>query len=185
MQETALCCRICSNRERVRDPFAASVEAGSAPHANPDRATHAESDGILANAMSPKKVEIGLSLQLYPRSWRVTRSGQHSSRRALPTCAPMSSARCVCWGRADICRRNWAARCLPRLAGAVDDLPPRGHRGRGRVLARSRIFGRPEGSDQEVKSESVGVWSVRDRKLSRVDFYPTRNDAIRAMGLAQ
>ena len=57
--------------------------------------------------------------------------------------------------------------------------------GGGRVLVRSRIFGRPEGSDQEVKSESVGVWSVRDRKLSRVDFYPTRDDAIRAMGLAQ
>jgi hypothetical protein len=53
------------------------------------------------------------------------------------------------------------------------------------VLVRSRIFGRPKGSAQEVKSENVGVWTVRNRKLARVDFYPTRADAITAMGLSE
>jgi hypothetical protein len=55
----------------------------------------------------------------------------------------------------------------------------------GGCSLRSRIFGPPKGSAQEVKSENVGVWTVRERKLARVDFYPTRADAISAMGLSE
>lgn len=54
-----------------------------------------------------------------------------------------------------------------------------------RVLVLSRSFGRLEGSAQEVKEAPAAVWSVREGKILRAEFYTSREIAREAVGLAE
>lgn len=54
-----------------------------------------------------------------------------------------------------------------------------------RVLLLVRDFGRKEESEAEVRSHYAAVWTVRDGKIARAEFYPDRRQARRAVGLEQ
>jgi ketosteroid isomerase-like protein len=54
---------------------------------------------------------------------------------------------------------------------------------RGLVLA--HVFGRLEGSQAEVKNTVASVFTVRDRKIARVEFYLDRAEALKAVGLEE
>jgi ketosteroid isomerase-like protein len=55
-----------------------------------------------------------------------------------------------------------------------------------RVLVLSRAFGLLEGSRAEVEATGVAsVWTVRDGKIARVEFYAVRADALEAVGLSE
>jgi ketosteroid isomerase-like protein len=54
-----------------------------------------------------------------------------------------------------------------------------------RVLLRLRDFGRRAGSSQEVKLTAAAVWTVHGGKVARIDFYATRAEALKAVGLAE
>jgi ketosteroid isomerase-like protein len=53
-----------------------------------------------------------------------------------------------------------------------------------RVLVLSRSFGRLEGSTHEVKEAPAAVWTVRDGKIARVEFYTSRDEARAGVRLA-
>ena len=44
-------------------------------------------------------------------------------------------------------------------------------------------FGRLEGSTQEVKEAPAGVWTIRDEKIARAEFYTDRSEARTSVGL--
>lgn len=52
-----------------------------------------------------------------------------------------------------------------------------------RVLVLVHDFARGQIGDPEVKQASGAIWTVRDRKVSRVVFYTNRDSALRAAGL--
>ena len=52
-----------------------------------------------------------------------------------------------------------------------------------RVLVLSRSFGRLEGSTREVQEDPAAVWTVDGGMIARVEFYPERAAALRAVGL--
>jgi ketosteroid isomerase-like protein len=54
-----------------------------------------------------------------------------------------------------------------------------------RVLVLVRAFGRLEGSQGEVENTSASLWSVRDGKIARVEFYVDRTEALKAAGLEE
>jgi ketosteroid isomerase-like protein len=54
-----------------------------------------------------------------------------------------------------------------------------------RVLVPGHAFGCLEGSAAEVKLTTGNVWTVRDGKIARVEFYIDRADALKAVGLAE
>ena len=47
-----------------------------------------------------------------------------------------------------------------------------------------RDFGRRSQSAKEVAFPAAAVWTVRDRKIARVEFYPDRRTALDAAGLS-
>jgi ketosteroid isomerase-like protein len=49
------------------------------------------------------------------------------------------------------------------------------------VLARDR--GRRSDSDVEVQMLGANVWTFRDGKIARADFYPVREEGLKAVGL--
>jgi ketosteroid isomerase-like protein len=53
------------------------------------------------------------------------------------------------------------------------------------VLVLVRAFGRLEGSQGEVENTSASVWTVREGKIARVEFYIDRAEALKAAGLEQ
>jgi ketosteroid isomerase-like protein len=53
------------------------------------------------------------------------------------------------------------------------------------VLLLNRDRGRREGSTQEVRGRRGAVWTIRDGKVARLDAYPDRTEALKAVGLAQ
>ena len=53
-----------------------------------------------------------------------------------------------------------------------------------RVLLLVRDFGRREGSTDEIALKGASIWNIRDGKIARVEFYPVRDDALKAAGLA-
>jgi ketosteroid isomerase-like protein len=53
-----------------------------------------------------------------------------------------------------------------------------------RVLVLTRDFGRREGSTQEVELLGAAVWTIRNGKIVRAEFYPDRAEALEAVGLA-
>ena len=54
-----------------------------------------------------------------------------------------------------------------------------------RVLVRSYAFGRPEASTAEVKLTHGDIWTIRDGKLARVEYYTSRAEAFKAAGLEE
>ena len=54
-----------------------------------------------------------------------------------------------------------------------------------RVLILVHAFGRLEGSQGEVENTSASLWTVRDRKIARVEFYVDRTEALKAAGLEE
>lgn len=53
------------------------------------------------------------------------------------------------------------------------------------VLVILRDHGRIKGSDAEVQQIGASLWTLRDRKVVRIDFYPTREQGLAAAGLSK
>jgi ketosteroid isomerase-like protein len=56
--------------------------------------------------------------------------------------------------------------------------------GGGRVLVLTRDYGRPKGADHEVNFIGAPVWTVREGKVARIEFYWNRDEGLAAAGLA-
>jgi ketosteroid isomerase-like protein len=56
--------------------------------------------------------------------------------------------------------------------------------GEDQVLVVLRDHGRPKGSDAEIKQVGASLWTLRDRKVARIDFYPSREQGLEAAGLS-
>jgi ketosteroid isomerase-like protein len=54
-----------------------------------------------------------------------------------------------------------------------------------RVLALVRDYGRRADLDVEVEAVGGAIWTVRDGKVSRIEFFPDRAQALEAAGLEQ
>lgn len=54
----------------------------------------------------------------------------------------------------------------------------------GRVLALTRDHARPKGAKAEVYFEGAPVWTVRDGKVARIEFYWNRAEGLAAAGLS-
>ena len=48
--------------------------------------------------------------------------------------------------------------------------------------ALARDFGRRKGSDAEVSLTAAGVWTVRDGRIARAEFYAERAEALQRRG---
>ena len=53
-----------------------------------------------------------------------------------------------------------------------------------RVVVFVRDYGRREPGAHEVEMIAAAVWTVRERKIVRTDFYTSRAEALQAVGLA-
>ena len=54
-----------------------------------------------------------------------------------------------------------------------------------RVLVLAHVFGRLEGSQAEVENIVASVWTLRDGKIARAEFYIDRAEALKAVGLEE
>ena len=52
-----------------------------------------------------------------------------------------------------------------------------------RVLVLIRDHPRPRGTDAEIESLGCSLWTLGDRRIRRIDFYPTRRQGLEAAGL--
>jgi ketosteroid isomerase-like protein len=52
-----------------------------------------------------------------------------------------------------------------------------------RVLVLVHDYGRREGLSEEVRVDGSGVWTVRDGKIARAEFFAHRSEAFTAAGL--
>ena len=57
--------------------------------------------------------------------------------------------------------------------------------GKGRVVVLTRDYARREGMEAEVYFEGAPVWTVRDGKIARVEFYWNRAEGLAAAGLSE
>jgi ketosteroid isomerase-like protein len=57
--------------------------------------------------------------------------------------------------------------------------------GDGRVVVLTRDRARPKGSSGEVDFLGAPVWTVRDGKVARIEFYFNRAEGLAAAGLAE
>jgi ketosteroid isomerase-like protein len=55
--------------------------------------------------------------------------------------------------------------------------------GDDRVLVLIRDHGRLPGSDAEVDVVAASVWTLRDGKIARIEFYANREQALKSVGL--
>ena len=53
------------------------------------------------------------------------------------------------------------------------------------VVLLGRVFGRRGDSTEEVSGEMADVWTVRDGKIARWEALPSRQDALKAVGLEE
>jgi ketosteroid isomerase-like protein len=53
----------------------------------------------------------------------------------------------------------------------------------GRVLVLTRDYARPKGTDAELYFSGATVWTVRDGKIARIEFYWNRADGLAAAGM--
>jgi ketosteroid isomerase-like protein len=51
------------------------------------------------------------------------------------------------------------------------------------VLVLTRDYGCPKGADAEVYFSGAPVWTVRDGKIARIEFYWNRAEGLQAVGL--
>jgi ketosteroid isomerase-like protein len=63
----------------------------------------------------------------------------------------------------------------------VEQILDAGHR----VVVLVRDFGRRQQSSREVAFRAAAVWTLRDAKIVRVEFYPDRHQALKAVGLEE
>jgi len=54
-----------------------------------------------------------------------------------------------------------------------------------RVLLLLRDYGRRKATDPEVEQMDAAVWTVRENKLARAEFYADRQQALKAVGLEE
>jgi ketosteroid isomerase-like protein len=54
-----------------------------------------------------------------------------------------------------------------------------------RVVLLIRDFGRRAGDIHEVAQHSAAVWTLRKRRVARIDFYLDRAEALKAVGLEE
>ena len=54
-----------------------------------------------------------------------------------------------------------------------------------RVLLLTHDYGRREGDAEEVVLRGSAIWTFRDGKIARAEFYPIRDEALKAAGLEQ
>ena len=54
-----------------------------------------------------------------------------------------------------------------------------------RVVTFYEVFASPAGSTREVKLSGADVWTVRDGKIARWEAYPSRREALKAVGLSE
>ncbi len=54
-----------------------------------------------------------------------------------------------------------------------------------RVLVLIRDHARPRGTDAEIESVGCNLWTLREGKIARIDFYPTRSQGLEAAGLRE
>ena len=54
-----------------------------------------------------------------------------------------------------------------------------------RVLVLIRDHVRPRGGDAEIESLGCNLWTLRDGKVARLDFYPTRSQGLEAAALKE
>ncbi len=52
-----------------------------------------------------------------------------------------------------------------------------------RVLVLAEALATIEGSEAEIKRTTGAVWTIHDGKVARVEFYPERDEALKAVGL--
>jgi ketosteroid isomerase-like protein len=64
----------------------------------------------------------------------------------------------------------------------VEDVIDAGH---GRVLVLTRDHARSKGSDAEMSFLGEPVWTVRDGKVARIEFYWNRAEGLAAAGLEE
>jgi ketosteroid isomerase-like protein len=57
--------------------------------------------------------------------------------------------------------------------------------GDGRVVVLTHDHARPKGSNAEVSFAGAPVWTVRDGKVARIEFYWNRAEGLAAAGLAE
>jgi ketosteroid isomerase-like protein len=57
--------------------------------------------------------------------------------------------------------------------------------GEGRVLVLTRDYARPKGADHEVNFIGAPVWTVREGKVARIEFYWNRAEGLAAVGLSE
>jgi ketosteroid isomerase-like protein len=56
--------------------------------------------------------------------------------------------------------------------------------GEGRVLVLTRDYACPKGASAEVYFVGAPIWTLRDGKVARIEFYWNRDEGIAAAGLA-
>ncbi len=54
-----------------------------------------------------------------------------------------------------------------------------------RVLVLIRDHTRPRGTDAEIESVGCNLWTLRNGRITRIDFYPTRSQGLEAAGLRE
>ena len=81
-------------------------------------------------------------------------------------------------------RAAWLDRLEPwdRYWAGVEDVIDAGD---GRVVVLTHDHARPKGTDAEVDFLGAPVWSVRDGKVARIEFYWNRDEGLKAAGLAE
>ena len=57
--------------------------------------------------------------------------------------------------------------------------------GEGRVVVLTRDYACPLGAEAEVDFIGGPVWTVRDGKVARIEFYWNRDEGLKAAGLAE
>jgi ketosteroid isomerase-like protein len=57
--------------------------------------------------------------------------------------------------------------------------------GHDQVLVLLRDHGRLRGSDAEVEQPAASLWTLREQKIARIDFFPSREQALEAAGLRE
>jgi ketosteroid isomerase-like protein len=53
------------------------------------------------------------------------------------------------------------------------------------VLVIIHDFGRSKGATHEVKGETAGLWTIREGKIARAEFYLRHADALKAVKMAE
>src|SRR5436305_4762210 len=57
--------------------------------------------------------------------------------------------------------------------------------GAGRVVVLTRDHARPKGASAEVDFLGAPIWTIRDGKVARIEFYFSRSEGLAAAGLAE